>query len=528
MGIKDDAFFRSIKKEVEAGSNEKCIAKAQELRKRLFDQQLDFVDDLERHKSLLCPRRAGKSYCLAVYMLITLLERPGANVVFIARTRDKAKEILWDTAETSLKKLNKEFQLGLEFSEVHTSIRAPNGSRGRLRGCETLADVEQFRGEPFHLVVIDECASFSPGVLDHLLKRAIEPTLGDFLGTVVLSGTPGAVLAGPFYKSTSDAAFAIEDGRATSRPFNRRNHSAWIDIDYSWSFHSWTRLDNVKLPHLGAEAIRIKKLNGWTDQNPIWLREYMGRWIQDDTNLVYKFHPERNIWVPGDRTPSNPFGLPADFREPRYVAGMDFGSKDPFALQIMAYSDFDPRLFHCYEFVKQGLLPPGFAAAIRAIQELVDIEAMVGDFGPFGDMLQEQMLQEHGLPIEKAIKKDKRDHIELLNGDFLDGRCFLLPDSEAARQMLQLSWDDTGLKERVGGGIRNDACDGIVYTWRRALHHYYEVEEKGPQPGTPEFQAQVEAAEVQAVVDRELREQDPERFYDQHARWDADSEDAWP
>lgn len=533
MGVREDAFFSSIRREVEAGSNERCLIKALELRKRLFLQQLEFVNDPERHKSLLCPRRSGKSYALAVYILITMMERPGANIVFIARTRDKAKEILWDTAETSLKKLNKEFQLGLEFSEVHTAIRAPNGSRCRLRGCETLADIEQYRGEPFHLVVIDECASFSPGVLDHLLKRAIEPTLGDFLGSVVLSGTPGAVLAGPFYKATGDVAFNIENGTALSRPYADRDAVRWSNVDYSWSFHSWSRQDNKAIPHLWQEALRIQKLNAWTDQNPIWLREYIGRWIQDDANLVYKFHPERNIWIPGPRTPSNPFGLPKDFISPRYVAGMDFGSKDPFAFQLMAYSDHDPRLFHCAEKVlrvsdsEKVLTPPLFARAIRQYTEIVEIESMVGDFGPFGDMMQEQMLNEHGLWIEKAIKKDKRDHIELLNGDFIDDRCFLLPDSEAARQMLQLSWDDTGLKERVGGGIRNDACDGIVYTWRRVLHHYHEDLTTDPQPGTPQYELARQAAEVEGAVIREMRLRDPERYADRSMDGDAE-EIQWP
>lgn len=534
MAVSDDAFFAWIKREVETGSNERCMAKAKELRRRLFKQQLDFVDDPERHKTLLCPRRAGKSYGLAVYMLITMLERPGANIVFIARTRDKAKEILWDTAETSLKKLNKDFQLGLEFSEVHTSIRAPNGSRARLRGCETLADVEQYRGEPFHLVVIDECASLSPGVLDHLLKRAIEPTLGDFLGSVVLSGTPGAVLAGPFYKATAEVAFVRdEDNRVTSRPYAERDDQRWYGIDYSWSAHSWTRENNRAIPHLWQEALRIKALNKWSDQNPIWLREYIGRWIQDDANLVYKFHPEKNIWVPGRRTPSNPFGLPPDFPSPRYVAGMDFGSKDPFAFQLMAYSDNDRRLFHCAERVlrisgdEKVLTPPRFAEVIKQFVDIVEIESMVGDFGPFGDMLQEQMLNEHGLWIEKALKKDKRDHIELLNGDFLDDRCFLLPDSEAARQMLQLSWDDSGLKERVGGGVRNDAADGIVYTWRRALHHFSEpLPGEDPAPGTEEWEKARQQLELERAVDHHLKYQDPERYSETH---DADGmEIEWP
>ncbi len=498
MTISTDAAFEAMKRRVDAGANERCIKIAQRLRQRLFHQQISVVDDPERHKALLCPRRAGKSYALAVYMLIVGLEKPHANIVFIARTRDKAKDILWDTAQTSLKKLNKDFEIGADFSEVHTALRLPNGSRIRLRGCETMADVEQFRGEPFHLVVIDESASFTPGVLDHLLKRAIEPTLGDFLGTVVLAGTPGPFLAGPFYRATGDKAFEVKNGRCISRPHALRDQQPWDHVEFSWSFHHWSRSANVAIKHLDAEAVRIRELNGWTEQNPIFLREYIGRWIPDDANLVYRFHPERNIWVPGEKTKNNPFGLPPG--NWRHGMGMDFGTKDPFALTVMSWSDNKPDLYQSYEFTATGFLPGDFAREIQRVRGLAEIEWMVGDFGPFGDLLQQQMQAEYGLNIEKALKRDKRDNIELLNGDFADGRCFLLADSQAARQMLHLSWDHTGLKEHLSREIRNDAADAVVYTRRRALHHFFEAEEPKPIEGTPAYDLAVERAEAEAYI----------------------------
>ncbi len=526
MTISADAAFQAMKRRVDAGANERCIKIAQRLRQRLFSQQINVVDDPERHKALLCPRRAGKSYALAVYMLIIGLEKPHANIVFIARTRDKAKDILWDTAQTSLKKLNKDFEIGAEFSEVHTSLRLPNGSRIRLRGCETLADVEQFRGEPFHLVVIDESASFTPGVLDHLLKRAIEPTLGDFLGSVVLAGTPGPFLAGPFYRATGDKAFEIKDGRCISRPYSLRDQAPWDQVDFSWSFHHWSRAANITIKHLDAESVRIRELNGWTEQNPIFLREYIGRWVPDDANLVYRFHPERNIWIPGEKTKENPFGMPIGIQW-RYGMGMDFGTKDPFALTVMAWSDHRPELYQAYEFTQTGMLPGDFAREIKRVREYAYVEWMVGDFGPFGDLLQIQMQAEFGLNIEKAAKRDKRDNIELLNGDFVDGRCFLLADGQAARQMLHLSWDHTGLKEHLSREIRNDAADSVVYTRRRALHHFFEPEPEKLVVGTPEFEIANEKAEAEAYL-QSIAKQNSSEGDDQWPVNDGDQDEVWP
>lgn len=498
MSLLEEAFLGKLQEEHLASAVVRCRRLAKKLMGKLFKEQRDLILDPWRHKSMLCARRAGKSYALAVYMLVVGLTIPNANIVFIARTRDKAKDILWDTAQTSLRKLDKEFEIHATFSEVHTSLRLPNGSRIRLRGCETIADVEQYRGEPFHLVVIDECASFTPGVLDHLLQRAIEPTLGDFLGTCVLSGTPGPFLSGPFYRATGDPAFVIEDGRAHSRPYASKDKPQWAGVEFAWSFHGWGRANNVTLPHLASETQRIMKINGWTDQNPIYLREFVGRWVADGANMVYAYDPDSNIWIPGKRTEANPFGLPEHVKKPHYVLGADFGTKDPFAMTVMAYDEHVPILYQVHEFPPTvGLLPDDFAYEIKRIREMVHIDQMVGDFGPFGDLLQQELLVKHGLLMEKAVKKDKRDHIELLNADFKDRRCFMLPDSEAARQMLHLTWDKTGLKERLSKEIRNDAADAALYTRRFVFHLFAEAEHKDPEPGTREFEEMIEKLEAE-------------------------------
>jgi hypothetical protein len=487
----EDYAFLEIKRQVEAGAVARCRAISDRVVNRGFIQQRDFILDEERHKVLLAPRRAGKSYGVGLHMIYTMMLRPGANVVYIARSRDKAREIMWQ----ELKNLNRDFEIDIKLSETYLGGWCPNGSHFRLRGCETVADIEAFIGEAFDLVVVDEGASHAPQLLDKLIDKALEATLGDTAGTMILTGTPGPVLAGRFYQTSGEPAFEVIDAKdeegkpirlARSRPFAEKTSPRWTDVVYGWSYHFWTRKENTspRGKNLWKEALRIKLVNQWSDDNPIWMREYLGRWVPDGGNLVYnKFNPERNCWdPPPDVLPKDRFKLLKKGHVWRCALGIDFGQKDPTVAAVVAWSETCKEIYQIYERIlpKEECTPPKWAEMISDISAAFPIDRAVGDFGPYGEMLQRQLAEEYGITVEMADKKDKRTFIELLNGDFHDQRCFVLRESEFTRQSMMLCWDDTGLKEK---NQRNDACDALVYTWRLALHHFVEdpPEHKDPE-----------------------------------------------
>src|SRR5690606_11169933 len=101
------------------------------------------------------------------------------------------------------------------------------------------------------------------------------------------------------------------------------------DHDWKWSRHSWTLQDNVSVPHLWEDALRIKKQNGWADDHPTWQREYLGKWVASDSAFVYAFaslvhtDPDLVTWEP-DRKKGFPLGLPHEGPW-YYVMGMDMG-----------------------------------------------------------------------------------------------------------------------------------------------------------------------------------------------------------
>lgn len=527
------AFLANAKKKVEASSDIPARKAAEGLLAILFKQQRDFIQDPEKRKSLLCPRRSGKSYAASVYLLVTALLTPGSISVFLTLTRDRAKQILW----RPLKNLAARFDTEAVANETELSLTLPNGSRIRLGGCETPADIDKWRGEAFHLVLIDETKSFPAALLAELLEEALEPALGDYDGTLAIMGTPGSILEGTFYDATGPHAlipFRDEEGnkRAYARPYAEAEQPQWSGIYFEWSFHSWTVQDNTAKPQLWSRALALKARKGWSDANPKWIREYLGRWITDDGELVYQYNAARNSWTPGPRTRDNPFGLPTG-HDWTYVLGVDLGFDAAFALQVAAYSPTHPNYYQVYEYSEPGLVVSQIAGAIKKAQQIAGhIDIMVGDRGGLGKQIFATLAIEHGLSIEAAQKQDKRDHQELLNSDLIDGRCKILPDSKLAWEMSHLVWEvdkksirrsgdeATSSKKKEADGLPRDNCDAFLYIRTRVYHHLSQEPEEKPIPGTRAFEEQRLAEELHKMeqAHRRLTEVD---------NLDSVDEDSW-
>jgi hypothetical protein len=39
------------------------------------------------------------------------------------------------------------------------------------------------------------------------------------------------------------------------------------------------------------QALLEKERNQWTDDNPVWKREWLGLWAADDTENVFRYRP---------------------------------------------------------------------------------------------------------------------------------------------------------------------------------------------------------------------------------------------
>ena len=473
------------------------------LLKACHPKQRDFALDAALLICACLGRGCGKTTVARVKFLIQMLRTPKSECLFIATTRGQAEKFMWGP----LKDLLDQLEVPAKFSEqklVCTLLH--NGSKLYLVGADNKAEIEKLRGLPFHLVGIDEAASYNNSLLENLFYRVIEPRLGDYDGALFMFGTPGHILAGLFYELT-------RGGSEMSK--------SWEDGDEEfWSFHRWTLQDGAKtipaMAKLWKRALRNKRINNWSDDHPIWRREYLGFWAADDTENVFKYRAylddgaQWNQWDPK----KNHLGfaiLPEEFKEWAYSYGMDFGSKDPFALTIFAWSPQDPSktLYHVFEFNQPGM----YANTISKLLIGEDLDAkdpggcightgwpaaMVVDTAHLGDAFMEEMATIYGIRLLPAKKKDKHDAIELFNGDLIDGRIKVIKGSELATQLLTLQWsvDDYGfLKENKAQ--RNDQSDSAIYARREASHLLAEE----PGPGSPYFPERPDMMEVPIVAE---------------------------
>lgn len=455
------------------------------IRKTCYSKQAAFVFDLAQRVSLLTGRGAGKTSAALMRLVRTVISRPEANGLYVASTRDSAKRLAW----LDLKKIiGRALKLpNVKWNETELSCSLPNGSTIRLFGADGTDDINRLRGITYHALVLDETANIRKDILTELLDEIIGPRM---VGWIAMIGTPGKVLQGDFFEATAPqmAGRDEETGAARHRPYTDRDLPEYADWD-GWSSHAWNITDGVEagiqaMIEIYAEQLKTKKRKGWADNNPIWLREYMGVWAADNSINVYIYRAfdehgaEFNQWDP-KRDDYGYAILPKDFKEWRYGIGIDVGFSDAFALEIFAwsYSDLTRTLYHVYEVYRTKL----YANAIAKLLIGEDLnhkkyggifgrigwpDVMVGDYAGRGGDLITELATVYGIPIPAADKpyKYKENSIEVFNSKLFERRIRILKGSKLAGEMTVLQWVVDPWGKRVENKNQaNHGCDGAMY-----------------------------------------------------------------
>lgn len=129
-------------------------------------------------------RGGGKSWALRKKAVLLCVRYPGIKVLVIRRTYPELREnhILPMTSDL----------LGMaDYRETDKSIVFPNGSRIRFGYCETEADVLQYQGQEYDIVMIDEATQLTE--FQYQTLTACIRGVNDFPKRMYLTCNPGGV-----------------------------------------------------------------------------------------------------------------------------------------------------------------------------------------------------------------------------------------------------------------------------------------------------------------------------------------------
>lgn len=264
------------------------------LRKNLFDWQKSVYDDKSKKMCLICGRRSGKSYADVDVMLAhcnegydnievdgRLVKKP-RSAKYVGLTLQKAANNVWQLLKDEIARCKIPTR---KIDNGAYRIDFANGSFIELSGNNSKAEREKLRGGDSSMYIIDEAQSQQG--LGYLITSIIQPIIKGRGGVLILSGT-GPITAGGIWQQIVD--------------------------DPTWSHHRATMNDNPTIPVGALEEVLTD--NGWTAENTVYRREYLGEIVYDSSRLIV---PTRSYYTQSDIA-----GRTFD----ACIIGMDYGYRD--------------------------------------------------------------------------------------------------------------------------------------------------------------------------------------------------------
>lgn len=451
-----------------------------------FPEQNRFIDDTSRQLAAQCSRRAGKSSGLARKFIKTMEKYPNETCVYLALTRDSARDIMLPVIQ-ELEKLEK---LGLEIVESKLLIKHPNGAKLKLYGADQKNFIKRLKGRKFPGIGVDEAQDFG-NHLESLIDDVLTPCTADFEdGWLALTGTPGAIPKGYFFDVT-------QNGK------------------YGFSVHKWTLIENPYMPNPEAFISWLMQKKDWPANHPTLLREYRNKWVLDTEALWIRYLADRNHY---EEMPKN--------IQWNYILGVDIGFKDADALAVLAWSEDSDETYLVEELIEEKAGVTELANNINHLWKKYKTHKMVIDSGALGKKIAEELRRRHKLPLEDADKTRKQENVEFLNDELRTGRFKAKKDSRFAEDsyMVQVDWEkSTPDKLILKKTFHSDIIDAVLYGFKVSPAYAYQKDDKEKiKTGSPEDMQRQEDEMFETALEHHLeREQqfeeygfDPNDLYD--------------
>ncbi len=435
----------------EALNRRNTIANAKKLVLRGdFPQQDAFVNDTSRYIAAQCSRRAGKTSGIILRFFKTLEKYPKSQCLYIALTRDSAKEILWQP----LQDFNDQYGLGCRFTESKLEMTHPNGAKLRIYGADMKNFIKRLKGRKYPGVAIDESQDFGSH-LESLINDVLTPSIADYAdGWLALTGTPGPVPNGYFFDVTKKGK-------------------------YGYSLHKWTIVDNPHMPDAQGFLSDILIKREWTIDHPTYKREYLNEWVLD----------LKSLWIKYDAGINHYDTLPKEHKW-SYILGIDIGFNDADAIAVIAWSSTCTTAYLVEECITHKQGTTALMDQINALQKKYDAYKMVMDEGGLGKKIAEDFRQRYGMPIEPADKAHKQSNVEFLNDAMRLGKFKAKKDSRFALDsyLIQVDWEkSTPSRIIIKKTPHSDIIDAVLYAFRESYYYTSKPEPARPARGTKEW-----------------------------------------
>lgn len=416
-----------------------------------FPAQNAFIKDPARYIAAQCSRRAGKSNGLAYRFFITMEKYPKSTCIYLALTRDSARNIMWDV----LKEIDDKYKLNCVFKESTLTMTHPNGSKLMLYGADMANFIRRLKGQKSPGIGIDESQDFGQH-LESLINDVLTPMLVDYKDSwLAVVGTPGPVPQGRYFETTNNKRFG-------------------------YSIHKWTLLDNPHIPEAQKFIDDLIQKNQWEPNHPTLMREWYNQWVLDVDALWIRYKSETNHYIE----------LPPHVKKWHYILGIDIGFKDADALAVLAWSEEDKCTYLVEELITAKQDITSLIEQIEAMSKKYDLYKMVIDQGGLGLKIAEEIRRRHAISVEAADKKLKAENVAILNDELRLGRFKAKSESRFAQDsyLIQIDWlKSTPDKIVIKKDPHSDIIDAVLYAHKESYNFTHKDETKKPKWGTKEW-----------------------------------------
>lgn len=411
----------------------------------LSPRQRKLHEDPATQICVVCTRQSGKTSEALLKLVRCMFGPKRGTIAYVCLpTRDRARDAFWDR----WKSITEVF--GLTEDHHHETLLETrfNGNVVRFVGVPDKKRADRVRSQTLDLIIIDEAANFADDVLRYLIESCASAALGIKNGLLYICSTPGMDPSGYLYRLYTDPA-----------------------LDFSRHFLDLS--DNPAWKDPAAYLEKVRRQFGYSEDDPTYQREWLGRWVADLALRVYRIDAANLIDAPG--------------RYDYTVMALDLGATDESAISVLGWAA-NSRELHClHDEADSDLDLTDVAERVRALQEQYRPLVTMVDGAAKQSVL--ELTNRHGIALEATPKAPgyKPKAIAQLNADFRRGLVKVPRSFEVVGQMRALQWAQKAVGVRENQGQPNDRCDAFLYAYLRASHYLEQAPAPEPEHGSDAY-----------------------------------------